>query len=136
MYEYHGWATIRESFLNEDDVEDNIHEIVSDIGDRIQALNCGHGLLDLRAVNGEFHLSVSGIPNHKGSWGEEIHALFAYIAEVAVGSYGLLYVLDDEDENGEDNEFQAYVMARGKVEKKRDIFLSPFFPTVEDEYVP
>lgn len=133
MYEYHGWITLRESFLNEDDTEENIDEIVSDVNDKIYSLDCGNGLLDLRAVNGEYHLSVSGLLNHKSQQAEELFSLFEFIAENAVGSYGLLYVRDDEDENGEDNKFQVYVMARGKIEEKKDRFLSPFTPTVEDE---
>jgi len=135
MYEYHGWVTVRESYLNEDDADENIDSMVSDIRDKIRDIDCGHGLLDLRAVNGEYHFSVSGFLNRKSVQADEMMELFAFIAKKAVGSYGVLYVLDDEDENDEENQFQVYVMARGKIEKKKDAFLSPFVPTVEDEYV-
>lgn len=48
-----------------------------------------------------------------------------------VGSYGLLYVHDDEAKINSDV-FVVYKLARGKVERTVDTLLSPFIPTVED----
>ena len=47
------------------------------------------------------------------------------------GSYGLLYVHDDESKD-DCNSFVVYKLARGKVERIADTLLSPFIPTVED----
>ena len=54
------------------------------------------------------------------------------------GSYGLLYVLDDEDYQDGDyqNEFRVWRLVRGALEERSDPFLSPFIPTVEDPYDP
>ena len=132
MYEYHGWATLRETYLNEDIVEEKFEEMVADIKAKIIETGADNGLLDLRAVNGEYQLHLSGLLNHKGRRAEEIFQLYEFIAKTAKGSYGLLYILDDEDENGKDNEFQVYIMARGKVIMRADPFLSPLIPTVEN----
>ena len=59
--------------------------------------------------------------------------LFAGVGQDAPGSYGLLYIRDDEDPNGRVNEFQVLVMRRGKVTVHPDAFLSPCIPIIEDE---
>lgn len=133
MYEYHGWATLRETYLNEDHFDEKMEEMVGRIKEKMIEIGADNGLSDLRAVNGEYQLHLSGLLNHKSRRTEEIIQLYEFMAKTATGSYGLLYVFDDEDENGEDNEFQVYVMARGRIEKKKDPFLSPFAPVVEDE---
>ena len=49
----------------------------------------------------------------------------------AIGSYGLLYVMNDEAKI-ENNSFVIYKLARGRIERVVDNLLSPFIPTVED----
>ncbi|GHU60481.1 hypothetical protein AGMMS49975_29510 [Clostridia bacterium] len=132
MYEYHGWATLRETYLNEDNFDEKIDEIVSVIKSRIDEIGIDNGLLDLRTVNGAYQLHLSGLLNHKGKRVYEIFDLYDLIAKTAVGSYGILYVFDDEDDNGHENEFQCYVLAKGKFTKRIDSFLSPYTPTVEE----
>ncbi|MNN35540.1 hypothetical protein D3C81_1493930 [compost metagenome] len=83
-------------------------------------------------ANGIYHLSVGGFLNRKTSEAEEIIKLYQFIAEHASGSYGLLYTRDDEDIEGYDNEFRVFVLARGSLQLKEDVFLSPFVPVVED----
>lgn len=63
---------------------------------------------------------------------EEIINLYQFIADQAPGSYGLLYTRDDEDIEGYDNEFRVFVLARGIIQQKEDVLLSPFVPIVED----
>ena len=57
--------------------------------------------------------------------------LYNLVAEKAIGSYGLLYVYDDESKS-DNNRFVIYKLARGKIEKSADSLLSPCIPTVED----
>lgn len=45
----------------------------------------------------------------------------------------MLYYYDDEDKE-KGNEFQIYVLKRGKLLKQEDRFLSPYFSEVEREY--
>ena len=61
----------------------------------------------------------------------DILNIYYLIAKKAVGSYGLLYVHDDEAKD-DSNNFVVYKLARGKVDRIADTFLSPFIPTVED----
>ncbi len=88
-------------------------------------------------LNGDLHvLSVAGHRNHRC---ETALDLFRWLAINGPGSYGLLYVRDDEDfRRGGDfgNEFRVWRLARGVLEEQDDPFLSPPIPTVEDPYEP
>jgi hypothetical protein len=88
-------------------------------------------VLDLRRVNGEAQVWAAGFKNHATPVKRELLDMFHYFAQVAPGSYGLLYTRDDEDPD-HDNEFRVYVLARGTLTEHADPFLSPIMPTVED----
>jgi hypothetical protein len=88
-------------------------------------------VLDVRVVNGEAHLWASGAKNHAVSIKPELLDLYHYIARAAPGSYGLLYIRDDEDPVHH-NDFQVYALAHGALTERTDPFLSPFVPVVED----
>lgn len=130
MYEFHGWITLRETSGTSEDTK--LEETVAHLQNYIKNLHWEQGLLDVRWVNGQLHLALSGFVNHKGEKEQEILSLYTYVSNITPGSYGLLYILDDEDSKGYDNTFQVYVLARGKINKNTDSFLSPFVPTVED----
>jgi len=84
-------------------------------------------------MNVGHYLHLGGHPNHRGQHGDEVIALFTEIGKLAPGSYGLLYVYDDEDP--EHNEgFRVLRLARGVVTEHADPFLSPVVPTLEDPY--
>jgi hypothetical protein len=51
--------------------------------------------------------------------------MYDQIAKEAKGSYGILYLHEDVDYNGHDNEFQVYVLAKGNLTKRKDYYLSP-----------
>lgn len=55
------------------------------------------GLMHWQAVNGEIQVHFGSFMNHGGGRAAPIFCLFNDIAKVAPGSYGLLYVWDDED---------------------------------------
>lgn len=132
MYEFHGWATIRETPSLVD--EENLDRVIESVESFIKKLNwTSGGVLDVRPVNGEYHLSVSGFTNHKGKDAEDVLSLYQFLAKNAHGSYGILFVRDDEDRNGNDNRFQILVLARGILKEREDPFLSPYVPRVEDE---
>jgi hypothetical protein len=61
------------------------------------------------------------------------HVLEAWrtIGQLAPGSYGLLYVHDDEDA-GRDNSWVVYTMTRGMVAERSDTWLSPVVPVLQD----
>jgi hypothetical protein len=142
MYSAHGWATIWPSYKNDgavDDLLDNdkMQALRQQIADHIQHLGLArteqgvaNPFAEIRVLNNETHLWLSGSNNH-ARWHETIIGLFRFIADVAPGSYGLLYTEDDEDLEHA-NQFRAWVLARGTLAQRGDPFLSPHFPVVED----
>jgi len=131
MLEFHAWITIRETYKAVDNEEENIDLIVQDIRDRIEKLHWNKP--EIKVMNGEYFMEISLFSNHKTKVINELFDLFTDIARHATGSYGLIYMLDDEDTNDKFNEFQVYSISRGHLHAHKDKFLSPFIPTVEDE---
>jgi hypothetical protein len=131
MFEFHGWITIHETPSEVD--SGKLEEIVNKIKLKIEELAWESNLLKLYAVNGSHRLCIDGYTNHKSNEAKDIITLVEFVADLASGSYGILYIRDDEDINGLDNEFIVYVLARGNITEKKDPFLSPFIPNVESE---
>jgi hypothetical protein len=139
MYAVHGWATIWPTYKNDDTVDDLLDQMDAlrdQIADRIQHLGLDrteqrmNPFAEIRPLNNEIHLWLSGNNNH-AQWHEAIMDLFSDIANVAPGSYGLLYTENDEDPE-HPNQFRVWVLARGAFVERGDPFLSPRFPVVED----
>ncbi|MBO4165024.1 MULTISPECIES: Imm7 family immunity protein [Micromonospora] len=128
MFEYHGWITLRSTA---EAVDDDPPLRLDEIQDLLDGLT-GHGLVDLRPVNGAYHVHLGGFPNHRGTFGADILDLFTRIGQLAPGSYGLLYVHDDEDP-GHELAFRVFRLARATVTEHADRLLSPVIPTLEDE---
>jgi len=136
MFEFHGWATIRASAGCEDDdgadhaqraAESTVREMVAGSPLR-ESFNC---TLDIRTANGHLHLSLAGCHNHADA---RVLYLFHDVARLAPGSYGLLYIHDDEDpERDTANRWTSHVLARGAVTAVPDPFLSPIIEVVEDD---
>ena len=137
MFEWHGWATIRftpenRDIENEDVLQDAAVESVRTYAQQHWPHTVNE-LVDVRPMNGEWLLWTEGHHNHKGGSGDALQALFRHIAEVAPGSYGLLYTLDDEELVDPGLPYvRVYVLALGAFTERRDPFLSPFVPVVED----
>ncbi|MFK7692540.1 Imm7 family immunity protein [Paenibacillus sp. HJGM_3] len=131
MIEYHGWITIQESASEAD--AGNLEGAVRAIRDQIGALGWNSGLLQLQASNGTYFLNIGGVANRRNQEIEDIHSLLGYIGRIAPGSYGLLYVRDDEHPAELHNEFRVFVMARGRISEQGDSLLSPCIPVIEDE---
>ena len=128
MVEFYGWLNINPTpterslhstslLLLKDDIQKIIDNELHQIANRV---------LHLHLLNGNCVLSVAGVKNHKTQAVDEIIHLFFKIAEMATGTYGLLYLYDDENKEGKDNEFQVYKVAKGKVTLEKDHFLSPY----------
>jgi hypothetical protein len=136
MFEYHGWATLRDyAGVGPDEFADD---------PRAETVDVVRLLLDREAVsnvwqsasvtsrNGCWQVEMQGVRNHRSDAVLEVwHAL----GQAASGSYGLLYVHDDEDPR-RPNEWAVYALVRGKVTVNADPFLSPFVPRLEDPWVP
>lgn len=128
MVEIHGWITIRETYkvIDTDETDKIIKSLVKDLKN-IEYLNP-----EIKWMNGQSYLQLSLYSNHWGEDCDEIIKIYKLIADKAEGSYGLLYVYNDEDRINF-NEFIVYRLARGKVEAYKDKYLSPYIPVIEDE---
>jgi len=127
VYEFHGWAVLR---YHTHDTDIRLQDKA--FNDFKQYINDADPMKNsiIKRHNGLDSFLISGLHNHKS---EYIIEIFKWIAKNISGSYGLLYIHDDEDlEN--DNKFIVWKLARGEVKKTNDLFLSPYVPTVEDEY--
>lgn len=127
MVEFHGWAAIRY----------HTHDTIQSLQDQCWKMIEAHipslpvpKLVHLQRYNGCDSLHIAGQHNHEA---EYVIELFRWIAQVAPGSYGILYFQDDEDEKYE-NEFRVWRLCRGELKEHDDPLLSPYVPTVEDEY--
>lgn len=127
MVEMHGWITIRETYEVTD--EDNLNAIVDEVNSELEKLKYINP--KVKWMNGEGYLQFALFTNHWSGDCQELVSVYYLIAKKAVGSYGLLYVHDDESKD-DCNSFVVYKLARGKVERITDTLLSPFIPTVED----
>lgn len=127
MYEYHGWITIGET-AGERDVG-GLHQAVAQIRNYLSESVAVY-VAGLDVVNGLYVLWLAGHPNHKT---DIPLRLFEYVASQAPGSYGLLYIRDDDDQACP-NAFQVWRLARGRLESAADPFLSPCVPIIEDRF--
>ncbi|MFF5969590.1 Imm7 family immunity protein [Streptomyces collinus] len=126
MYEYHGWITVRETAVDDDDA-DRLRQIVDELRLRIARMASPY-LLDLRWMNGEPFIHLGGFSNH--SLSPVVVGLFESVAVIASGSYGLLHVRDDEDP-GHENEVRVLRLVRGTLTQHTETLLSPCIPTLE-----
>lgn len=128
MIELHGWVTVHESYKNIDE-DDKIFDKLENM---LKKLDFLEDQIKYGFLNGNFYINFVHFSNRKGERTNSILNLIKRIGVIANGSYGLIYLKDDEDINGKDNEFQVYVLSKGKVTEEKDNFLSPCVPIIED----
>ena len=119
MTEVHGWISLRYSDYDSQDhlQHDFLYAFTQHLrGNYEWLLTEGHATL--RSYNGLESFTLAVQHNHKG---EPFYPLdlFTWVAQHATGSYGLLYVHDDEDEH----EHNAFQVTRPAAEARRPIFV-------------
>ncbi len=126
MYQFHCWAVVRQSTLEDDGID---FEIARGIETEAQRRMPD---IEVRRIikNGMLAYGFSGMWNRPTAGGGPVEVLKT-IGLLAPGSYGLLYVHDDEGDAG--NEFVVWVLAKGTVTCQQDQFLSPRIPKVDDD---
>jgi hypothetical protein len=132
VFEWHGWATIVASPGAEDDAAAAAHQqdVEAQVARAIaDAAGVADETLDVRSANGRVHVWLAGSHNHRD---ETVIGLFRSIAEIAPGSYGVMYVLDDDV----NDTWERWVMRRGTVSREVDTSLSPHVGVVEDPSSP
>ena len=134
MVELHGWVTIRETYKAAFDEEEHVDLLVKKIRDEIAKLSWFKP--EIKAQNGEYFMDFSLFANRINPQIQEVFGLYQMIGKIAEGSYGLIYLYNDEDVSGKENQFQVFSLARGVICEHCDPFLSPVIPTIEDKEEP
>ncbi|QKS45332.1 hypothetical protein HUB94_13595 [Paenibacillus cellulosilyticus] len=129
MFEFHGWAVILDSPGEEGSGASSIYDRVTQY---VELLKPNTDVLELKAINRQYHLWLSGLNNHEPTSKYDPVEIMQTIGVMAPGSYGLLYVYNDVNEQLS-NVFRVFVLARGCVKERDDPFLSPIIPVVADE---
>lgn len=130
MFEFHGWASIH--YHTHDTNSELQKHCWQQLVEHIATIP--NELIRLQYYNGCYSAIVAGQHNHHS---EYVIDLFRWIAVNAPGSYGLLYIRDDEDCSSDgvySNCFRVWRLCRGTLTECDDPFLSPAIPTVEDPY--
>ncbi len=128
VFEFHGWAVVRhDTYLANDQAQQALESaLMREIEKAGQAENWM-----VRRQNSQTTLLMSGLSNRRNRFPVDT---LRWLARNGAGSYGLLYVHDDEAEPEEDNAFRVWRLARGSVDEQPDSFLSPCIPRIEDPY--
>lgn len=131
MIELHGWLTIRDTYKNEDKFIVDEYKSIFLVNKLIKELKWN--TIQLKSRNGTCYIEITVFANRKTPEIDEISEFIKNVIIVAEGSYGIVYYWDDEDTFGRDNEFQVYIIAKGKIISQKDTYLSPCIPTIESE---
>ena len=131
MFEYHGWITFVYSICEVEDEDEKLKIAVAYALDLIKRTLPSHHINELRVINAQYMLCLAGLANHRGTLEDDLICVFREIGEKAPGSYGLLYISDDENSE-HDNEFRVGRLVRGQFKFVKDPHLSPRIPTIED----
>lgn len=131
MIELHGWVTIRETYTATFEEEEKIDLLVARIKKEIGKLSWFKP--EIKAQNGEWYVEFTLFSNRINTQISEVFELFKQIGKLAEGSYGLIYLYNDEDSHGKENQFQVFSLAKGLIKENIDSFLSPIIPMIEDK---
>ncbi len=131
MININGWICIRESYNDEMNDQPKLIALIKSIESKIaEELNYDNEHYNLKSVNGEFYLSITIAHNHRSQHPFEF---LQWIATNSIGSYGIVYVQDDEDYlRGNENKFKVWRMKKGMLDELNDPFLSPVIPEIEE----
>ncbi|CAM4527531.1 MULTISPECIES: Imm7 family immunity protein [Paenibacillus] len=132
MYQYHGWAVILENTGDGETSNERVNIVFETVKNYIESLKPSVDVLDVKAINGQYHLWMTGLWNREPSLKFTPVEIMKNVGSIAPGSYGMLYVFNDEHPEYF-NEFSVYVLSRGRLEQKYDPFLSPLIPVVADD---
>jgi hypothetical protein len=129
MYTYHLWIVLAESTLENDTgrLATKVQTLEELIAQRIGPLPRA----PINQVNYETVFQCSVSRNHRGELFAGLSEVLSWITQQLPGSYGLVYLRDDEDPELP-GAFRVLVLARGRIAEHADPFLSPIVPTIED----
>ncbi len=128
MIEINGWISI--NFSTDGEVE-LPSEVILEITQAVDALTDFNQFFKISSLNGLHFLSVGLCHNLDAGYSDLIYKLLTDICKRAPGTYGIVYIRNDEDVH-DYNKFKVLKVARGKVSTEEDRLLSPCNPTIED----
>ena len=112
MLELHGWLTISETYKDEDKYT---NEALKDIMRQVNRIIENSGTqLTLQYMNGTPFLTALLYANHRTKETDTIIETYKSIAKTATGSYGMIYLRDDEDTKHY-NEFQLFIWLNHRI---------------------
>ncbi len=129
MVELFAWLSVRETAADEDTLPPGTSErIMNEVQEILQQCDCG---IRLHYMNGQPFLQTAFSANHRTAETDAIIGVYSRIAATAAGSYGVLYLRDDEDAQFY-NDMQVYHFRRGAVIHGVEPVFSPCIPKLED----
>lgn len=129
MIEYHGFIVIREGYQESMNNDILLNDIIITLKNKIDFYNKQYQNADivLNHKNDIYQLSVFGGTNHLNQDWLDFYELLKWIAKNAVGSYGVIYFLDNDNcEN-----FWVYCLKKGEIYCEKDDYFSPINPQIE-----
>ena len=129
MVEIFAWLSVHETAADEDQLPPGYEKhILAKVTEILRQSDCG---IRLQYMNGQPYLQTAFSSNHRTSETDALIEVFSRIAEIASGSYGTLFLRDDEDPlHG--NDMQVYRFRRGTVTHGIEQAFSPCIPKLED----
>lgn len=128
MIELHGWLSVSETYNNEDyHTKEELDAIMLKVHRIVKESDCD---INSQYLNGTLFLHTLICSNHRTPQIDMVIDTYKLITETATGSYGMIYIRDDED-NIHYNEFQVYIYKKGKCYYRVDNELSPCIPEIE-----
>ena len=126
MFELHAWCCASSGPSRDEGADPGL---VQWIQDEITGRNLNEWAT-AASLNGEPYFIVHCLRNHESDTLGRVIGLLGRLGRRAVGSYGIVYSLDDE--GPVPDRFRVFVMTRGALVEHGDPFLSPIVPTLED----
>ncbi|HEY8454917.1 MAG TPA: Imm7 family immunity protein [Actinopolymorphaceae bacterium] len=116
MHQFTGWFVLRDSPGETDPQRQD--EVVREVGKFISdELSWLSGFVEMKTIDGETLVTITGLTNHKGVEAEEVDRLLERICRTAPRSFGVLHDWDDEaTEWPGPQAFMVRVLTRGQVE--------------------
>jgi hypothetical protein len=131
MFEFHGWFALAETAEESD--TGGLRARVEELQAMLDRLRWPTSSADLRVLNGEYFLVLQGLVNRARHEAQDVEEIVGFVATNLPGSYGLLWRRGDEQAVPPGpGAFAVTVVARGRVHRRLDPFLSPTRPTIED----
>jgi hypothetical protein len=126
MIEFNG--RVRLAFFTDGEGEDHATQAVKAVLPLVDVVRGPAVFPLIEARNGSYYLHVAGNADHRGVDWAETEQLLHEVARRFPGAYGLVYLRDDEDPQGNDNAFVVYAA------RQRGVFTRPVLVPLQSRH--